>query len=124
MIAARQQLDRVRAQVVRAAQASRANRTLIGLASRQVDAAAEALRLTEVNLRAGTMTTLDFLQAQDGVTQARLSHAKAVVRYNQSQVNLLAALGLLDESMLVGVAADQEDANEDVPGSDEPTTNG
>ena len=46
------------------------------------------------------MTTLDVLQAQDAATQARLRYAAAVVRYNQSQVNLLAALGLLDEGTL------------------------
>ena len=64
-------------------------------------AAEEALRLGEANLRAGTMTTLDVLQAQDAATQARLRYAEAVVRYNQSQVNLLAALGLLDDASLI-----------------------
>ncbi len=97
---AERQLDQVRAQVVSASQASRANHDLVGLAGQQVTAAAEALRLSEANLKAGAMTTLDVLQAQDAVAQARLSHAEAVVRYNQSQVNLLAALGLLDEASL------------------------
>ncbi|MEE9296517.1 MAG: TolC family protein [Phycisphaerae bacterium] len=97
---AQRKLDRVHAEVVTANQASKANNELLGLSGQQVAAAAEALRLTEANLRAGTMTTLDVLQAQDAVTQARLRHAEAVVRYNQSQVNLLAALGLLDEQTL------------------------
>ncbi len=92
------QLDQVKAQVVGAAQASHANLALTSLAHQQVTAANEALRLSEANLRAGSMTTLDVLQAQDAVTQARLGYAEAVVRYNQSQVNLLAALGLLDQS--------------------------
>ncbi len=52
------------------------------------------------------MTTLDVLQAQDAVTQARLRHAEAVVQFNQSQVNLLAALGLLDELTLTPPTAD------------------
>ena len=100
MIEAMRRLDQVRAQVVTAMQASRANDELIEMAQYQVSAAEEALRLTEANLKAGTMTTLDVLQTQDAVTQARLRYAGAVVRYNQSQVNLLAALGLLDESSL------------------------
>ncbi|MCH8242625.1 MAG: TolC family protein [Planctomycetes bacterium] len=94
------QLDLARAEVVMSAQASRANRELVGLANQQITAAQEALRLTEANLQAGAMTTLDVLQAQDAATQARLRYAASVVRYNQSQVNLLAALGLLDEGTL------------------------
>ncbi len=94
-------LDLVKAQVVSAAQAGRANRDLIDLARQQVTAAAEALRLIQANLRAGTMTTLDVLQAEDAATQARLRLAEAVVTYNQSQINLLAALGLLDEKTIL-----------------------
>ena len=94
---AERQLDRVRAEVVTAAQASNTNSELIGLANQQVAAAAEALRLTQANLEAGTMTTLDVLQAQDAASQARLRYAEAVVRYNQSEVDLLASLGLIDE---------------------------
>lgn len=107
-INAEELLDRVRAQVVSAAQASNANSELAGLAQQQVAAAQEALRLTETNLQAGSMTTLDVLQAQDAVTQARLRYAEAVVRYNQSQVNLLAALGLIDETTL-GIEPPQDD---------------
>jgi outer membrane protein TolC len=84
-------------EVVDAAQTSQTNRRLIELSRQQVRAAEEALRLTQANLEAGTMTTLDVLQSQDAVAQARLRFAEAVIRYNQSQVNLLAALGILDE---------------------------
>lgn len=97
-IAAEARLDQAQAQLVAAQQASRANRELIDLASQQVASAQEALRLTEAHLSAGTMTTLDVLQAQDALAQARVRFADAVVRYNQAQVDLLAALGLLDES--------------------------
>ena len=106
-IEAERQLDRVRAQVVRAAQASKTNQELIGLANQQVTAATEALRLTQANLQAGTMTTIDVLQAQDAASQARLRYAEAVVRYNQSQVELLASLGLVSEGTLtLGADAD------------------
>ncbi|MCH7841030.1 MAG: TolC family protein, partial [Planctomycetes bacterium] len=101
VIEAERQLDQVRAQVVRAVQSSKTHNELMSLSRQQVTAAEEALRLTEANLRAGAMTTLDVLQAQDAANQARLRYAEAVVRYNQSQVNLLAALGLLEESSLV-----------------------
>ena len=105
------QLDLAKAEVVMAAQASRANRELVGLANQQITAAQEALRLSEMNLQAGAMTTLDVLQAQDAATQARLRYAAAVVRYNQSQVNLLAALGLLSEETLTAtLTSDATDA--------------
>ncbi len=99
IIEAERLLDEVRAQVVRAAQASDTNNQLIALSRHQVNAAEEALRLSQANLSAGTMTTLDVLQAQDAATQARLRYADAVVRYNQSQVNLLASLGLINRDV-------------------------
>jgi outer membrane protein TolC len=46
------------------------------------------------------MLLLDVLQAQNELDTARLRYADAVVRYNQSQVNLLASLGLLDAPAL------------------------
>ncbi|MFQ5591961.1 MAG: TolC family protein [Phycisphaerae bacterium] len=101
LIRAQQMLDVVRAEVVTAAQASETQDQLVALARQQVTSAEEALRLSEANLRAGTMTTLDVLQAQDAATQARLRYAGAVVGYNQAQVNLLAALGLLSEDALL-----------------------
>jgi outer membrane protein TolC len=97
VIEAERQVDGVRAQVVLANESSRTNAELAGLAEHQVASAEEALRLSQANLQAGTMTTLDVLQAQDAVNQARLRHAEAVVRYNQAQINLAAALGLLNE---------------------------
>ncbi len=105
IIRAEQMLDLVRAEVVTAAQASATQDQLVTLARRQVTSAEEALRLSGANLRAGTMTTLDVLQAQDAATQARLRYARAVVGYNQAQVNLLAALGLLSEDALLGSEA-------------------
>ncbi len=97
---AERRMDEVKAQVVTAAQASRTNAQLMTLGRQRVMSAEEALRLTEANLQAGVMTLLDVLQAQDAATQARLRYAESVVRYNQSQVDLLAALGLLDAKSL------------------------
>jgi hypothetical protein len=39
------------------------------------------------------------------VDQARLRYADAVVRYNQAQVNLLAAVGVIDEENLIAGGA-------------------
>ena len=54
--------------------------------------------MTQQNLRTGTGLTLDVLQAQDAAEKAQLRRATAMVRYNQSQINLLAALGLVDQT--------------------------
>jgi len=48
------------------------------------------------------------LQAQKIVAQAQLRSAGAVVRYNQAEVNLLAAIGLLDEQSFPGMAETDE----------------
>jgi outer membrane protein TolC len=99
------QLDQVQATVVSAHQASLTAGKLIPIAKQQVTSAEEALRLTQKNLRVGTNLTIDVLQAQDAADEARLRHATAVVRYNQSQVNLLAALGLIDQANVVALPA-------------------
>lgn len=100
VIDAERRIDEVRASVVNVNQDVIANRKLSELAIQQVESAQEALRLSQANLQAGTMTTLDVLQAQDALTQARLRYILAVVGYNQAQVNLLAAIGLLSEDTL------------------------
>jgi outer membrane protein TolC len=94
------QLDKVRAAVVSAHQASITAVKLIPIAGQEVVSAEEALRLTQQNLRAGTALTIDVLQAQNAAEKARLRQATAMVRYNQAQINLLAALGLIDQTNL------------------------
>jgi outer membrane protein TolC len=92
----------VRAQVVRADQDRRTLTGLVVHAREQLTAAEEALRLANANLRAGTMTLLDVLHDESGLARARLRFAEAVVRYNQAQIDLLAALGVLDERIIAG----------------------
>jgi outer membrane protein len=87
-------LDVVRAQVVAAQQTSVTNAALIPIAREQYESAEEALRLARANLNAGTMLLVDVLQTQDEFDNARLRYVQAVARYNQSQVNLLASLGV------------------------------
>jgi outer membrane protein TolC len=97
---AERRLEDVRAQVVRSAQDSATNAQIIPIAKQQVGAAEEALRLAQENFAAGTALTVDVLQAEDTLNEARLRYAGAVTSYNQSQVNLLAALGLIDSTTL------------------------
>jgi outer membrane protein TolC len=94
-------LDQVQAAVVSAHQASRTAAQLIPDAKEQVTSAEEALRLTRENLKTGTGLTVDVLQAEATAEQARARYATAIVRYNQSQMNLLAALGLIDQTHVV-----------------------
>jgi outer membrane protein TolC len=93
-------VEEVRAQVVRSAQDSATNAKLIPIAKQQVAAAEEALRLAQKNLGAGTALTVDVLQAEDALNEGRLRYSNAVTSYDQSQVNLLAALGLIDSVSL------------------------
>jgi outer membrane protein TolC len=90
------ELDQIQAAVVTAHQTRLTARKVIPVAQQGVASAEEALRLTQKNLETGTGLTLDVLVAQDAAFQARLNYATAIVRYNQAEVNLLAALGLVD----------------------------
>jgi outer membrane protein TolC len=98
-------LDEVRAQVVAAGQNSATSRAIIPIAAEQVGSSQEALRLARANLNQGNALLVDVLKAEDLYDSARLRHADAVLRYNQSQVELLAALGLLDAQRLTPVSA-------------------
>jgi outer membrane protein TolC len=93
-------LDKVRAAVVSAHQAGITAAKLIPLAGQEVVSAEEALRLTQQDVRTGTGLTIDVLQAESAAEKARLRRATAMVRYNQAQINLLAALGLIDQTNL------------------------
>lgn len=96
------QLDQVQAAVVTAHQASLTAAKLIPRAKQEVTSAEEALRLTRENLKVGTGLIIDVLLAEDTADQARLHYATAVISYNQSQINLLAALGLIDSMNVDG----------------------
>jgi outer membrane protein TolC len=102
---AERQLIVLRSEVVAAQQASATSAAIIPIAQEQVQSAEESLRLAQANLKAGTLLLLDVLQSEDELDTARLRYAQAVARYNQSQVNLLAALGLLDSENVAAPAA-------------------
>lgn len=98
------QLEQVQGTVVTAQQASITAKKTIPIAQREVTSSEEALRLTQKNLQTGTGLTLDVLVAADAAYQARLHQASAIVRYNQAEINLLAALGLIDQANVEGAS--------------------
>jgi outer membrane protein TolC len=89
-------------QIVTAVQDSATNLQLIPIARQQLAAAEDALHITQENFQTGTGLFLDVLLAEDAVNQARLNYATAITNYNKSQVNLLAALGLIDQEKVTG----------------------
>lgn len=93
-------LLRVRGEVVAAQQASLTHAALLPIAAEQVRAAEESLRLAQASQKAGTSLLLETLQAQQELDAARVALAAAAVHYDQAQVDLLAAVGLLDEVAL------------------------
>ncbi len=96
------QLDLVQAAVVTAHQSSLIAKKKVPLARQEAAYADEALRLTQKNLQAGTGLTIDVLVAQDAADQARLRYVTAIIRYDQDEINLLYALGLIDELRVAG----------------------
>lgn len=94
------QIDQLRAEVVQAVQDSRTNVKLVPIATQELTAAAESLRRITVSFRVGKAILLDVLEAQSLLAEARLRYARSVVAYNQSQIRILAAMGLLDAAAL------------------------
>lgn len=97
---AAQKLASVRAQVVGADQDRKLLTELVSHAAEELAAAVEALRLAKASLQAGTMTRFDVLCDESALARARLRHAETVVRFNQAQIDLLAALGILTADLL------------------------
>jgi multidrug efflux system outer membrane protein len=102
LIDAEHYLSLVRAEVVRFTQSTKLYRDVMSKSKDQLVAAEEATHLIQAQFNTGTMTLLDVLQAQDSQAQARLDYTEAIVGFNKAQVNLLAAIGLIDKEKLVG----------------------
>jgi len=94
-------LERVRAEVVRARQACTSAAQLLPLSQQRAAAAEETLRATSVGVRLGTQLEADRLAALQSFERARVEALEAVAQYNMAQIELLAALGLLDEFTLI-----------------------
>lgn len=68
--------------------------------SGNVENAQEALRLAQINFREGTGTSLDVINAETSLSQARSDYINAVYVHQLSQLGLTAAMGILGEMPL------------------------
>lgn len=103
-IRADKQLSLVEATVVKALQDSRTNAELIPIASDQVRSAQYALNIIKVNYRAGTVTSLEVLVAESQLAQAQRDYAAAIAHFNQSQIAIVGAVGLVSDKSILGSA--------------------
>jgi len=92
--------DQARGDVLDARQGVSAAAEQIPFAKQQLDAAERAFRISLARLRDGTGTALEVFETQDDVARARLDLAQSIVAFNQSQIRLLAAAGVLSPSTL------------------------
>jgi outer membrane protein TolC len=84
---------RVELDVASSLEQSEAARASVGAAEKAVASAQEAYRVTDVQLRAGTATTTDLLEAQAALSQARLNLTRAHYAQAQAHVALAHAVG-------------------------------
>jgi len=103
-IRANKQLALVEATVVKALQDSRTNAELIPIAADQVRSAQYALNIIKVNYRAGTVTSLEVLVAESQLAQAQRDYAAAIAHFNQSQIAIVGAVGLVSDKAILGSA--------------------
>ena len=101
-IRANKRLAEVEAQVVRAMQDSRTNSRLIPIAADQVRSAQYALNIIKVNYKAGTVTSLEVLVAESQIAQAKRDYARAIAHFNQSQIDIVRAVGLVSAKSILG----------------------
>jgi outer membrane protein TolC len=87
------QKQQIRAEVTSGMAQLDAAASAISVAEQAIASAQEAYRVTDAQLKAGTATTTDLLEAQSALTQARLNYLRAQYELAISRVNLRRALG-------------------------------
>jgi outer membrane protein TolC len=87
------QKQQIRAEVTSTMAQLDAAASAISVAEQAIASAQEAYRVTDAQLKAGTATTTDLLEAQSALTQARLNYLRAQYELAISRVNLRRALG-------------------------------
>jgi outer membrane protein len=87
------QKQQIRAEVTSTMAQLDAATSAISVAEQAIASAQEAYRVTDAQLKAGTATTTDLLEAQSALTQARLNYLRAQYELAISRVNLRRALG-------------------------------
>lgn len=96
----------IQEQVVVAQQASEVNAELVPIVTTELRAAKYALQTTQANFKNGTSTEVDVLVAEAQLAQARRDYDHAIVQYNESQIALVAALGLMDKRAIRAASQD------------------
>jgi len=92
----------------------------IDAAERQLAASTEGIKLARIRLQNGVGTNIDLIDTQRNYVNALVNKVRALVQYNQSQVDLLRAVGLisvrdiLDQSLAfrAGFTAPDEEPEE------------
>jgi outer membrane protein TolC len=87
------QKQQIRAEVTSTMAQLDAAASAITVAEQAIASAQEAYRVTDAQLKAGTATTTDLLEAQSALTQARLNYLRAQYELAISRVNLRRTLG-------------------------------
>ncbi len=80
---------------------SKSAKELITAADKQVTAAKESLRLSEVRLSNGVGIYTDVISAQLADTQAKTNYLNAVINYNTAQTQLLYDMGVISASSIL-----------------------
>ncbi|MDX1920974.1 MAG: TolC family protein [Candidatus Caenarcaniphilales bacterium] len=88
-----QEILEVESQVRDAFLRSQSTEQQIKSAEKQVNAAIEGLELARVRLKNGVGTNIDLIDSQRTFVNAWINKVRAIVQYNQSQVDLLRAIG-------------------------------
>ncbi|MGC8561117.1 MAG: TolC family protein [Phycisphaerae bacterium] len=97
---ARQALERVQSQVVNAMQDRDLAEKSVPIARQELTASERAYKRLKTMYMAGAANQLEVLQSQGLLVDARLFYARAITHYEQSQINLLTAVGLIDAHTL------------------------
>lgn len=93
--------ERLRAGVVKAYdEAISADEEIIP-ARRELEAAKESLKLSQVRFRRGLGLAVEVIQAVDALASARLNYIRSIIKYNRAQVRLLNAIGEISVENLV-----------------------
>ena len=93
---------------------SSASEKQISTAEEQLTAASEALRLAQIRLKNGVGINIDLLDTQRNYVNAMISKVRAIIQYNQAQIDLLRSVGLISvDNILNGEFASIDDGLEE-----------
>jgi OMF family outer membrane factor len=70
----------------------------IAVSERQLAASTEGIKLARIRLQNGVGTNIDLIDTQRNYVNALVNKVRAIVDYNQSQVDILRAIGLITVS--------------------------